>query len=313
MQMRTLGWLCGLALMGVAATAYGDDQSGTVAQEQTAAPAQTAPPGGEPGATSTQTSTSTTPWGITPYTERRLILDQGRGAVRVFAKINMATDNVGQPTTITPDVFFGITDRIQFGVVHISPLDWQTPGFIPNALCVTGKDNNCPKVYNNTSFDLLALIVPGRYEIAAHVRYDFSSWDPLFMDLLLGFKSKLRLPYVSVLFNPAVQIGLNKRDDVRGPTPDGNKEIIYLPVEVVFQATPLLAISAQSALWAPAKNFGDTFQVPLGGALLFTISPMVDIGVRFAFDNLGRVETPYGRRVARSDARTLTALANIYF
>lgn len=311
--MRTLGWLCGFALLGVAGTASADEQSGTVAQEQTSPPVQTAPPGGEPG-TRTDTSTATSPFGpVTPFTERRLILDQGKGALRVFAKFNMTTDFVAQPVTITPDLFFGITNYLQFGVVHTSPLDWQTPGFIPTALCITGKDNGCPKVYNNTGFDVLALLLPGRYEIAGHVRYDFSSWDPLLMNVLVGFESKLRLPYVSLLFNPAVQIGLNKRDIAGGPTPAGNKEIIYLPIEIVYQATPLLAIAAQSALWAPVKNFGDTFQIPLGGAALFTISPMVDVGLRFAWDNLGKVQTPYGARIARSDGRTLTAMANIYF
>lgn len=319
MQMRTLGWLCVFALMGVAATAYGDDQSGTVAQEQTSPPVQTAPPGGEPGTrTSTDTTVTTrtgmTPFGpVTPFTERRLILGQGQGALRVFAKINMTTNNVAKPTTITPDLFFGLTNDLQFGVVHTSPLDWQTPGFIPNALCVTGKNNGCPKVYNNTGFDLLALILPGRYEVAAHARYNFDSWDPLLMNLVLGFQSKLRLPYVSLLFNPAIQIGLNKRNRAGGPTPDGNKEIIYLPVEIVYQLSPLLAVSAQSALWAPAKNFGKTFQIPIGGAALFTISPWVDVGVHFAWDNVGKIQTPYGRRINRSDARTLTAMANVYF
>jgi hypothetical protein len=81
----------------------------------------------------------------------------------------------------------------------------------------------------------------------------------------------------------------------------------------VYQATPLLAIAAQSALWAPVKNLGDTYQIPIGGAALFTISPMVDMGIRFGWDNVGKIQTPYGRRINRSDARTLTAMANVYF
>lgn len=228
---------------------------------------------------------------------------------KVFVKMNMSKDHAGKPTTITPDIYYGVTDFLQLGVVHSSPLGWQTPGTTASSLCVTGKSNGCPKVYNNLGIDALALLLPGPVELAGHARFNFEPIDPFRVNLLLGFVAKLRLPWFAFVLNPSIQIGLNKRDQPNGPTPDGNKEIIYIPAEIVFQVTPLLAVLGQAAIYSQAQHFGDHYRIPLGVAGLFTVSAMLDVGLRWAWDNVGK--TTDG--MSRGDERSLVALANLHF
>jgi hypothetical protein len=245
---------------------------------------------------------------VVPLTARRLVLGAGQAAAQVFVKINMSKDAEGEPTTITPDLYFGATDYLTVGLVHTSPLGWQTPGFTPSALCVTGKDHGCPKVYNNLGLDALGLILPGPVELVGHARFNFAQLDPFRINLLLGFEAKLRLPWFSVVTYPSIQIGLNKRSDLNGPTPDGNKEVIYLPAEVIVQVTPMLAAFGQAAIYSQAQHFGDHYRIPLGVAGLLTVSPMLDVGLRWAWDNVGK--TAPG--MSKNDERSLVALANIH-
>lgn len=246
---------------------------------------------------------------VVPLAGRHLVLRMGKGEVQAFVKVNMAKSQVGKPTTITPDVYFGVSDFLQLGVVHSSPLGWQTPGATPSSICVTGKDNSCPKVYNNLGIDALSLAVPGPMEVAGHVRFNFDSMDPFRINLLAGFVSKLHLPWFAFLFYPSIQIGLNKRDQAGGPTSDGNKELLYLPGELEFQVTPFLALLAQAAFYTEARNFTDTYRIPLGAAAVISIGPMLDVGVRWAWDNVGKVS----EGVSRGDQRSLVALADFHF
>jgi hypothetical protein len=246
---------------------------------------------------------------ITPLAGRHLLLRRGKGEVQAFVKVNMSKSEVGKPTTITPDVYFGVSDFLQLGVVHSSPLGWQMPAGMPSSICVTGKDDGCPKLYNNLGIDALSLAVPGPIEVAGHVRFNFDSIDPLRINLLVGFVAKLHLRWFAFLFYPSLQIGLNKREQLGGPTLDGNKEVLYLPGELEFQVTPFLALLAQAAFYTEARNFSDTYRIPLGAAALFTISPMLDVGVRWAWDNVGKVS----EGANRADHRSLVALADFHF
>jgi hypothetical protein len=317
--MRTIRVLLGwLVIMGAASA------QAQVAQEQGSpsvpaqpepemAPAEPVPVPVYPGETNSVQGPSgeympEVTMSVVPLSARRLVLDQGHIAAQVFVKINMSKDAEGEPTTITPDLYFGVTNYLQLGVVHTSPLGWQTPGNASTALCTTGKSHGCPKVYNNLGFDALGLILPGPVEIAGHARFNIAPLDPFRINLLVGFESKLRLTWFSIVLYPSIQIGLNKRNQPDGATPDGNKEVIYLPGEIIFQVTPLLAILGQAAIYSPAKNFGDYYRIPVGAAGLMTVSPLLDVGLRWAWDNLGH-RSP---GVSRNDERSLVALANIH-
>lgn len=287
-----------------------------VQPDETVGPATPVPEIGPPG---TRLGTVQVPGGETvpiveegplvPLSARRLVLGMGQGAAQVFVKMNMSKNVEGQPTTISPDIYYGVTNYVQLGLVHTSPLGWQTPGNTPNALCVTGKNDGCPKVYNNLGIDAVGLALTGPVELAGHARFDFDPLDPFRVNLLLGFIGKLRLPWFSIVAYPSIQIGLNKRNQAGGPTPDGNKEMLYFPGEIVFQVSPLLAILGQAAFYTQAEGFTDHYRIPLGVAAMFTVSPLMDLGLRWGWDNLAKT-TP---GVGRGDERSLVALGNLHF
>jgi hypothetical protein len=334
--MRVLRVLLGLVVVMGTANAFAQvtQEEGSAPTETAPAPIETAPAPAEHGDEAAPTVPESYPGGVvpgaplgnvqgptgetapvvavgavTPFAARRLVLGMGQGAAQVFVKMNMSKNEEAEPTTITPDLYFGVTDYLQLGLVHSSPLGWQTPGVTPSSLCVTSSSHGCPKVYNNLGLDAMALLLPGPVELAGHLRFNFEPFDPFRVNLLVGFMSKLRLPWFAIIFYPSIQIGLNKRDQAGGPTPGGNKDVIYLPAEIVYQVTPLFALFGQAALYSQAQNFGDHYRIPLGVAGLFTVSPMLDVGLRWAWDSVGKT-TP---GMSRADERSLVALANLHF
>jgi hypothetical protein len=63
-----------------------------------------------------------------------------------------------------------------------------------------------------------------------------------------------------------------------------------------------------SGLEGQLSNLGDAYRIPLGLGIVGNVSPSVDIGLRFSFDNLLGEVVPPG--ASRSDFRSLGLLVN---
>ena len=97
--------------------------------------------------------------------------------------------------------------------------------------------------------------------------------------------------------NTSIYIGITERDA-------GNKEVIAIPVDVAFQATPMLAVGLGTRFAGPLDGFGDFNIGSLDIFGHYTVNAMIDVFLRFSFANL------YGTG-GGADARVLTIGANI--
>jgi hypothetical protein len=223
----------------------------------------------------------------------------GMLSMRLLLDVNMSADNIGKPISLVPDLYYGVTDKLQIGLLHDGPMGWQArPGL---GLCLTGKDNGCPKVYDNIGFDLMYGLAFGELHLSAHGSLFVSSFDPSTTSLALGVAGKVHVSErVAVLFDPKIGIALSDRGT--------NEDALYIPLELEYQLgapTTFKVLSGISGAWS---KLGDTYQVPLGLGLVQNLTTHVDLGARFSFDNL-LGQQPQG--VGRADTRSLAILLNI--
>lgn len=224
---------------------------------------------------------------------------------RVLLHVNTDEGRVAEPVSLAPDFYYAVSDTFQIGLLHNGPMGLLTrPGA---GLCLSGEDEGCPKVYNNVGFDALFGLAFGDVHVSAHTSlYFFQISQPTHAMLTLGLASKLHFSdSVALFLDPQVGFGLNHRDD---PIP--NEDRLFLPVELQFQVADPLAFKILSGVTGILSELGDTYVIPVGLAFVANVSPSLDVGLRYSFDNmLGK--RPDG--VSATDSSSLAALLHMRF
>lgn len=219
--------------------------------------------------------------------------------LRLNLLVNASKDSFGKPTSLAPDVFYAITDTVQIGLLHTGPMGWQTqPGA---GLCLTGSGSGgCPKVYDNVGFDFMYGLLFGDFHLSLHSSlYLTRISDPTWVMWTVGFSGKFHFSdAVALFFDPQVGITLSNRDL--------NKDQLFIPLELQFQATPGAAVKVLSGVTGQLSALGDTYRVPLGLGLVGNINAHVDLGLRFSFDSLLGHQLP---GFSRTDERSIGLLA----
>jgi hypothetical protein len=222
---------------------------------------------------------------------------------RVLLHINTSKDAVAKPISLAPDFYYGVTDSLQLGLLHNKPMGWLTrPGA---GICLSGKDNGCPAgAYNNVGFDLMYGLAFGDVHFSLHSSLYIDFIDPTPMLLALGLTGKLHFTDdVALFFDPQVGIAVSDR----GPA---NEDMFFLPVELQFQLGPPVVLKLLSGTTGVLSNFGDTYQIPVGLGLVGNINESIDLGLRFAFDNLLGKRLP---NVSSTDQSSLALLMHLRF
>ncbi len=146
--------------------------------------------------------------------------------VTITTEASLNRGAIMQPTSIAPDVSYGLTDRVTLSLVHSG---FATTGFRGSAgggLCVTGE--GCAQVYNNAGLEALVDVVRGRFAMAAVGGLHAVSFDPLFVDLKLGMQASYRIGAITATVSPSVFVGVTERAQ-------GNEGTVFAPASVGMQ------------------------------------------------------------------------------
>jgi len=227
----------------------------------------------------------------------------GLFTARLNLLVNASKGSFGKPTSLAPDLFYSITDNVQIGLVHTGPMGWQSlPGV---GLCLTGKSNGCPNgAYDNVGLDFMYGLLFGDFHLSLHSSlYLLQIQDPAWPMWTIGVTGKFHFTdVVALYFDPQIGISLANRDV------PFRKDWLFLPVELQFQLNQMVALKLLSGVTGQLSNLGDTARAPLGLGVVANVTPNVDVGLRFSFDNLlGHVPTGY----SRTDLRSLGLLVNV--
>jgi hypothetical protein len=225
---------------------------------------------------------------------------KGMFSAQLLLNINMSADLVGKPISLSPDLYYAVSDKLQLGLLHQGALGWQTPP--GTSLCLSGSDSGCAEVYNNVGLDVMYGLAFGATDLSLHGSLFFGPLsDPTGVNVAVGVAGKQHFTEsVTLLFDPKIAIELSERDVYA--------DVIYVPVDLGFQAGAPNLVKVLSGIYGPLDGFGDAFRVPLGLGYVRNINPHVDLGLRFSFDNLLGAER---MNVGRADERSLALLLNL--
>jgi hypothetical protein len=225
---------------------------------------------------------------------------QGLFTARLLLLVNASKGRFGKPTSLAPDLFYSVSDTVQLGLLHTKPMGWQTqPGA---GLCLTGKSNGCPQIYDNVGFDFMYGLLFGDFHLSAHSSlYLFKISDPMWVMWTVGLTGKFHFTdFVALYFDPQIGITLSHRDLY--------KDQLFIPLELQIQAAAAVSVKVLSGVSGQLSALGDTYRVPLGLGVVGNLTPNVDLGLRFSFDNLLGHQLP---TFSRADERSIGILVNI--
>jgi hypothetical protein len=225
---------------------------------------------------------------------------EGLVTLRLLLLVDASKGAFGKPTSLAPDLYYSISDTVQIGLLHTLPMGWQTePGA---GLCLTGKSNGCPHVYDNVGFDFMYGLIYGDFHLSLHSSlYFFHIADPLGTMWTVGLTGKFHFTdAVALFFDPQIGLELSNRDVY--------KDQLFIPLELQFQAAPAASIKILSGVTGQLSALGDTVRSPLGLGVVANLTPHLDLGVRFSFDNLLGHQAPMS---SRTDERSIGVLLNV--
>lgn len=221
----------------------------------------------------------------------------GLFTARVSLLVDASKGSFGKPTSLAPDLYYAISDTVQVGLLHTEPMGWQTlPGV---SLCLSGTPS-CPHVYNNVGFDLMYGLLFGDFHLSAHSSlYLMQISSPAAAMWTVGLAGKAHFSdAVALYFDPQIGISLTHRGVY--------KDQLFLPLELQIQAATTVSLKVLSGVSGQLSALGDTYRVPLGLGVVGNLSPRLDLGLRFSFDNLlGKQLLP---GASRTDERSLGLL-----
>ena len=207
-----------------------------------------------------------------PTKERlRMTLPEGRVLVQGYIQMSLSTDAVLEPLSLSPDVWYGLTDDLSLGLAHSAAGTGGLYGAAGNSLCLTGTSNGCADVYSNVALLGRYSLLDAGVGLAAQGGLVIGALDPLTLSLQLGVAGRWEMAPIAIVFQPSILIGLTEREGAIEGT-SGNTEVITLPVSAMYDVMPELAVGLQTGVAFFLEDIGNTWVVPLslGGRYLVT-------------------------------------------
>lgn len=218
----------------------------------------------------------------------QLTLQKGRLVLNAYLAIGLSDGAAFKPVSISPDIWYGVTDDITVGLVHSSV---GTTGFIGGAgesLCLTGTGGLCPDLYRNVGAEAryklkmsgIALAVDGGV-------YALQIQDPMLLDIKLGAVGRWHQGPLAVEASPNLFIGLTNRSvNTNGVDLTTNPDILSLPGTVLYTLNPMITLAAQVGLVLPLENTGDTYSLPLSIGAFYHVNDQLNVTAAFSLPRL---------------------------
>jgi hypothetical protein len=225
----------------------------------------------------------------------QLTLPKGRVVLDAFLEMNLSTDLVFKPVSLSPDIWYGVTDDITAGLIHSTVGAIGFIGNVGDSLCLTsGVENGCADVYNNVGVEARYKLKTGMLAWAVNGGLFVRDLDPVALALKVGVVGRWHSGPLAVETSPNLFFGLTERAD-------NNEEVFNLPVTGLYSVMPKLSVSVQTGAILPFQNTGDTYSIPLSIGAHYTVNESLIANLAFSLPRLAG-----GGTLTGADARSLT-------
>jgi hypothetical protein len=216
-----------------------------------------------------------------------LVMPKGKLLLDAYLEMDLSSGAAFKPVSLTPDLWYGVTDDLTLGLVHSTTGGSGFIGGIGNSLCLTGSSNGCAQFYPDVGID-------ARYRLMRPLALDVGLYaldtSPFQLAVKLGISGRWSWNKLSLEAQPSLFIGLTNRNPAMAaagkPAVNSNTEAFYLPITLAYLVAPRVDIALQPGLALPFTATGTTWRIPLAIAVRFAATPRFGIGLAFAFLDL---------------------------
>lgn len=117
-----------------------------------------------------------------------LTLPAGRLNLALNAEVEATAEAFGKPTSLSPDLSYGVTDDLTVSLAHSTFMLTGFRGAAGKGLCVTGTDNGCAHAYNNVGIEGLYTLARGDMAVALNAGVHATDLEAGFYVAKLGAK-----------------------------------------------------------------------------------------------------------------------------
>jgi hypothetical protein len=221
----------------------------------------------------------------------QLTLQKGRAVLNAYLGIGLSSGGAFKPVSISPDIWYGVTDDITAGVVHSAVGTTGFIGGVGESLCLTGSDNGCGDLYSNAGVEAryklkmngMALAVDGGL-YSGHVS------DLKLLEVKLGAVGRWQKGPLAVEAAPNLLIAVTDRSSTTTTNgisiTSGNSDVLNVPGTVLYTLNPMITLAGQSGLVLPLENTGDAYAVPLSVGAFYKVSGELNVSAAFSLPRL---------------------------
>jgi hypothetical protein len=212
----------------------------------------------------------------------QLTLQKGRLVVNAYVGIGLSNGAAFKPISLSPDIWYGVTDDITAGVVHSTV---GTSGFMGGAgigaalggpsLCLTGSSSGCPDIYNNVDIEGRYRLKMGSIALAADGGVVLENvLHSLGLGVKLGAVARWHQGPLAIEASPNVNIQLTNRG-----TP---ADFLNLPATVLYTLSPAITLAGQTGFFIPFESTGDFYAIPLSVGAFYHVNDQLNVTAAFS-------------------------------
>lgn len=198
----------------------------------------------------------------------RMTLPEGRLLVQGSIQMNLSTDAAFKPVSLSPDVWYGLTEDLSLGLAHSSAGAGGFYGAAGTSLCLTGEENGCLDLYSNAALLGRYSLLDSGVGLAAQGGLVIGALDPFLLSVQLGVVGRWEMAPIAVVFQPSIQLGITERDA-------GNTDSLSLPVSAMYDVMPELAVGLQTGVTLGFEDIGNNWVVPMSLGGRYMVMPGV--------------------------------------
>jgi hypothetical protein len=209
----------------------------------------------------------------------QLTLQKGRAILDAFVEIGLSNGAAFKPVSISPDIWYGVTDDITAGVVHSATGASGFIGGVGDSLCLTGATSGCPDFYRNVGFEGRYRIKMGGIALAADGGlYVLHLTNPMVLSLKAGAIGRWHSGPLAIEASPNLFFGLTNRSSVA--------DFLNLPATALYAVTPAISVAAQVGIVLPFESTGDAYALPLSIGAHYHVNDQLNVSVAFSLPRL---------------------------
>jgi opacity protein-like surface antigen len=215
----------------------------------------------------------------------RMTLPGGKAMFNVIGEANMGKKAVGKPLSIAPDLWFGLHDRLTFGIYHSGR---AATGFLSGfgtGLCFRGGGDmgacalGLGDVYTFAGSEARIGLTEGGFAVALVLGGQARAFDPkLVLSGKGGFIARINSKRLAIELAPMAFIGLTQRK-VGGM--DFNQDEIAVPLTIYLRFASSFSLALQGGITSTLKKFGDNYRIPAAAGIAWWVTPHFSIDVAF--------------------------------